>query len=662
MSLPGLELTQSEHRVAVGTSADAADVAWHPDPLDVSIEIVGACNLTCPACGHGNNANAPRPMGTMGLERFERILDKVEREFHPRRPRIHLFNWGEPLLHPQAPEFVGRVKARGLSCHLSSNLVRPRDLRGVVEARPDWLRVSVSGFTQAVYGQTHRGGDIERVKANMRLLRTYMDELNAPIAVEVNYHLYRHNTGPDYAAMRAFAHELGFAFEPIWSVAGSADKVISWLEHGVPEPDRPHVHRLVHQPEDSREISRRYRHLLPVGECPLRESVLINSDGSVDLCCAVYSLPPVAPNYLEASAEQIRELKRRAPICGPCMEHGLHLTYLSAGRAERDARGLSIVGMLQDRGADPQVAAEHGGPPTGALRSAGSSIPCDGPASRPLAARAARPGVEALRAPGLAPTGTAKGPESASGDIEALRSRYLDIMKRCILNLIYEDEDMLRKQAFLAAARADGRDWPAVAHSMVGQKRLDNVQACAEDVIRRGIPGDLIETGVWRGGATILMRAVLEAYGVRDRRVWVADSFEGLPRPDASKYPADAGDTFHTYPELAIPLESVQANFDRYGLLDDQVRFLKGWFKDTLTRAPIERLAVARLDGDMYESTIDALQALYPKLSIGGYLIIDDYGAVPGCKRAVEDYRQELGITEPIEAIDWTGVYWRRLQ
>ncbi len=106
--------------------------------------------------------------------------------------------------------------------------------------------------------------------------------------------------------------------------------------------------------------------------------------------------------------------------------------------------------------------------------------------------------------------------------------------------------------------------------------------------------------------------------------------------------------------------EEVRANFERYGLLDEQVRFLKGFFQDTLADAPIEQLAVVRLDGDMYESTIVALDALYPKLSVGGYLIVDDWGAVPGCRQAVEDYRRDHGITEPIVEIDWTGVYWQR--
>lgn len=206
----------------------------------------------------------------------------------------------------------------------------------------------------------------------------------------------------------------------------------------------------------------------------------------------------------------------------------------------------------------------------------------------------------------------------------------------------------------------EGRVWPSAAHTMIGLKRLDNIQSCVESVLADGVPGDLIETGVWRGGATIFMRAVLKAYGVQDRNVWVADSFEGLPPPDAEKYPQDAGDRHHTARELAISLEQVKSNFERYGLLDGQVRFLKGWFRDTLPTAPIEKLAVARLDGDMYESTMDALVNLYPKLSVGGYLIVDDYGAVPACRQAVHDYREAHGISEELVDIDWTGVYWRR--
>jgi O-methyltransferase len=214
-----------------------------------------------------------------------------------------------------------------------------------------------------------------------------------------------------------------------------------------------------------------------------------------------------------------------------------------------------------------------------------------------------------------------------------------------------------------ARTRETGRDWPPTAETMIGRKRLDSLQMCIELVLADSIPGDLIETGVWRGGAAIFMRAVLAAHGITDRVVWLADSFAGLPEPDAERFPADQGDTLSTYEELAVDVVTVRQNFERYGLLDDQVRFLEGWFADTLPVAPIEQLAVARLDGDMYGSTWDAISVLYPKLSLGGFLIVDDYFSFysdDACRRAVDDYRAHVGITDPIQQIDETGIYWRK--
>lgn len=239
------------------------------------------------------------------------------------------------------------------------------------------------------------------------------------------------------------------------------------------------------------------------------------------------------------------------------------------------------------------------------------------------------------------------------------RLLYLDLMKRCVLNLIYSEHEQSLKP-FDAQQRIEGREWPALAQTMVGWRRLENIQTCVEDILDRDIPGDLIETGVWRGGALIFMRAVLKAYGIEDRSVWGADSFQGLPQPDAALYPVDEGDVTYTYKELAVSLDEVRANFEKYGLLDNQVRFLQGWFRETLPAAPIEKLSLIRLDGDMYESTYVALESLYPKLSRGGYLIVDDYGAVPTCRSAVQDFRQAYKVSEEIIPIDWTGIYWQR--
>lgn len=208
--------------------------------------------------------------------------------------------------------------------------------------------------------------------------------------------------------------------------------------------------------------------------------------------------------------------------------------------------------------------------------------------------------------------------------------------------------------------REYGWDWPSHAHTMIGIKRLANVRALVESVIGNHVPGDLIETGVWRGGACILMRAVLAAYRVTDRRVWVADSFKGMPSPDRKQFPDDNGLLFHRYSKLAVSIEEVRRNFKKYGLLDDQVVFLKGWFKDTLPAAPIVRLALIRLDGDMYESTITPLTALYDRLSVGGYVIVDDYHVVKPCNKAVHDFCRSRGFSPRIEEIDGVGVFWQK--
>jgi len=208
--------------------------------------------------------------------------------------------------------------------------------------------------------------------------------------------------------------------------------------------------------------------------------------------------------------------------------------------------------------------------------------------------------------------------------------------------------------------RDEGRYRPRYATTMIGPKRLGNLRYCVETVLAEGIPGDLIETGVWRGGACIFMKAVLTAHGDTNRRVFVADSFAGLPAPDEEKYPADRGALWHTDSEyLAVTEPQVRANFDKFGLLDERVVFLRGWFKDTLPTLPSERLAVIRLDGDLYESTMDGFRNLYHKLSPGGFCIIDDYG-IDTCKQAVDDFRRDNGITEELQTIDWTGRFWRK--
>lgn len=271
------------------------------------------------------------------------------------------------------------------------------------------------------------------------------------------------------------------------------------------------------------------------------------------------------------------------------------------------------------------------------------------------------------------------------------RDLYLDLMKRSLSAYIYEESSnrpitvdygrrytpkelikaacltiasrlgwrIEKKIPFDPKAREEGRDWPGIGYTMIGLRRLDNLQACIEDILNNNVPGDMIETGVWRGGASIFMRAVLKSHSVSSRRVWLADSFEGMPVPDTSDTDTDQGYDLSSVDYLSVSLDQVRENFRKFNLLDDQVGFLKGWFKDTLPSAPIEQLALLRLDGDLYESTMDALVHLYDRVSGGGYVVVDDYHNWPPCRQAVDEFRQARSIHAELREIDGRGVYWQ---
>lgn len=236
-----------------------------------------------------------------------------------------------------------------------------------------------------------------------------------------------------------------------------------------------------------------------------------------------------------------------------------------------------------------------------------------------------------------------------------LRTAYLDLMRDSLTGRLNEDPPLASSNAgeYKADYREQGWDWPSKAPSMIGTLRMQNVRSQCERAIAENVPGDFVETGVWRGGAAIMMRAVLAAYGVTDRRVIAADTFEGFP----AQTEADANFTVGGIADFAVSLDEVKTYFERYGLLDQQVVFLKGLFRDTLPAAPIERIAVLRLDGDLYESTRDGL-VLYPKLSPGGALIADDYFLFEGQRRAIDEFRDAHGIADPIIRIDHFGGYW----
>jgi O-methyltransferase len=260
-------------------------------------------------------------------------------------------------------------------------------------------------------------------------------------------------------------------------------------------------------------------------------------------------------------------------------------------------------------------------------------------------------------------------PSPPAADPDEIRRAYLDLLKLTLCDLVAPETETVEMteagavRRVLAGAelerRIAGREWPLQGLSMSGYPRLADLQECIETVIADGIPGDLIEAGVWRGGASILARATLDSLGATNRTVWLADSFEGLPPPDAEGFPEDRGMDLHTIDFLAVSQADVRANFARLGL-DHGVRFVEGFFNETLPALRGRRWALIRLDADMYESTWQTLEALYPGLAQGGYVIFDDYGDIEEGRRAMDDFRRRRGIETPLEWVDHTCVRWRR--
>jgi O-methyltransferase len=257
-----------------------------------------------------------------------------------------------------------------------------------------------------------------------------------------------------------------------------------------------------------------------------------------------------------------------------------------------------------------------------------------------------------------------------SADPDRLRNAYLELLKLTLCDLAnartesvmltIDHTGMFSKESDEEELvhRATGMHWSLHGLTMVGLTRLDHLQRCVESVVRDGVEGDLIEAGVWRGGASILMRATLNSLDA-GRTVWLADSFEGFPEPDEETFPADSERDLSRFDFFSIPAEEVHANFARLGL-DNGVRFVPGFFDETMPTLRGGTWSVVRLDGDTYEATHLALDSLYPGLSAGGHLVVDDYYMLPECRRAVDEYRREHDISEPLEPIDWNSVGWRR--
>jgi len=281
---------------------------------------------------------------------------------------------------------------------------------------------------------------------------------------------------------------------------------------------------------------------------------------------------------------------------------------------------------------------------------------------------------------------------AAPTDAERQRGRYLHLLKRTLTNLIYpenalritrlesgsfSDDRKARTTEMVQVRYTDAEAYetcvrglrlgsPALSsrsfpRTLIGLAGLDNIEFCAEQIFADGIAGDFLEAGVWQGGASMMMRALQLAHRQEHRRVWLADTFDGLPintaEPDV-RYGVDFSKS--NYPVLVAPLRNVTDNFRDLGLLDENVRFLQGLFADTLPSADIGPLALLRLDADLYSSTMDALNGLYHRVSPGGFVIVDDYGLLPGCREAIDEFREAHGITDPMQWVNLSCVFWRK--
>ena len=286
-----------------------------------AIDVVGTCNLRCPTCPVGNFAAADRPKGFMPVKLFERILDKIVAERVAERPQVWLYNWGEPLLHPDLPALIRAVHARGLTVHLSSNLNVERGILEMARADPDELKISLSGFTPETYGRTHVRGDLRLVKANMYLLRHALDKTKARTRVWVGHHLYK-DTQDQVPAVRALCEELGFEHHPIAAFYQPLERLVDHLAGRAP-PDP--VHELLIEPPRAYvpriQASRSTAH-----DCELRfNQTVINHDGSVALCCSVYDKPNMLGlPFLDTPHAALERAKYRHPFCSTCMHNGLH--------------------------------------------------------------------------------------------------------------------------------------------------------------------------------------------------------------------------------------------------------------------------------------------------------------------------------------------------
>ena len=317
----------------------------------VQIEVVGTCNLRCPSCAVGNADNGRQAGsigGTMPLDRLRQTLDWVDGWMDRDRSEVMvcLYSWGEPFIHTALPALIAEVKRRGYVAGISSNLNHVRNLDEVLQAGVDEIVVSLSGFTQAAYGQSHTGGDVETVKRHMAQLSEAIDRTGSAARVLVHYITYRHNVGADeFSAMAAFCEDLRFEFEPSLAFFAPVEKLVEMADGRDFPKDRPILDRLVVPVEEQLRIS------APAAggtSCPLIEDRIdIDVDGALKLCCSSYDRRfNVAPSFEGLAVDEVNRRRRDSALCGACSAHGIDRIFTRADYAAWCAQANPVLEML----------------------------------------------------------------------------------------------------------------------------------------------------------------------------------------------------------------------------------------------------------------------------------------------------------------------------
>ncbi|PRY98666.1 MoaA/NifB/PqqE/SkfB family radical SAM enzyme [Jezberella montanilacus] len=300
-----------------------------------TVDILSSCNLRCASCPHSiEDHDVPR--GSMSLETFKEVFDKILADA-PSISHISLYSWGEPLIHPHVAEIVEYVHAKNVAVALSSNLsIKFEDrIERLISMSPDYLKISVSGYYPTAYNNTHAGGDINLVKSNLYRLRYLLDKYSSNTVVDINYHLYRDNSGQNLLKFKELAQELNFIFSETYALVMPLERVLSHLE-GAPDFQTKRLEsNLLVTIDEGIAVS-------SIGatastECPFRENQInINADLTVPVCCTVFERGEnvVAQNFLNASLSEIASAKSKVELCTKCTSLKLPEYNMGYNRAE----------------------------------------------------------------------------------------------------------------------------------------------------------------------------------------------------------------------------------------------------------------------------------------------------------------------------------------